>query len=134
MPILLLGNMNYPPALFLAFGLVLLCSASGPSCLYLTAEGALKNSLIRTLLLLPAMISFGCGLAVNNTRAVVEALAGFESSFVRTPKKGFTGVSSYRTTPSRMFIFEILMGLWCLAGVVAYFRVNYYIVGHFLLL
>ena len=134
LPILLLGHIDYPPAVFLVLGMVLLCSASGPSCLYLTAEGALKNSVIKTLVLLPAMISFGCGLAVSNTRAVIEALVGYRSNFVRTPKQGFSGAKTYRTIPSRIFVIEIFMGLWCLAGVVAYFRVSYYIVGHFLLL
>jgi cellulose synthase/poly-beta-1,6-N-acetylglucosamine synthase-like glycosyltransferase len=35
---------------------------------------------------LPAVLSVGIGLSVNNTKAVVEALVGHESEFTRTPK------------------------------------------------
>ena len=40
----------------------------------------------RGLLLLPGLMAVGVGLAVRNTRAVWEALAGRETSFERTPK------------------------------------------------
>lgn len=37
---------------------------------------------------LPAVLALGAGLAVNNTKAVIEALIGVQSPFVRTPKRG----------------------------------------------
>ena len=37
---------------------------------------------------LPAVLALGAGLAVNNTKAVLEALFGFKSPFIRTPKRG----------------------------------------------
>lgn len=37
---------------------------------------------------IPALMAVGIGLGINNTRAVVEALLGRESEFVRTPKLG----------------------------------------------
>ncbi len=40
---------------------------------------------------LPMLLAVGIGLCVNQTRAVLEALAGKESEFVRTPKHGVTG-------------------------------------------
>ena len=40
----------------------------------------------KSLLLLPFSIALGAGLCVNNTRAVLEALLGHKSAFVRTPK------------------------------------------------
>lgn len=40
----------------------------------------------RSLLLLPMLIAVGVGLTIINTRAVLEALSGIQSSFVRTPK------------------------------------------------
>jgi cellulose synthase/poly-beta-1,6-N-acetylglucosamine synthase-like glycosyltransferase len=43
---------------------------------------------VRETLLIPFMIAMGAGVAINNARAVVEALLGLESSFVRTPKYG----------------------------------------------
>ncbi|MGV3533705.1 MAG: glycosyl transferase family 2, partial [Chthoniobacteraceae bacterium] len=38
--------------------------------------------------LLPALIALGIGLAVNNARAVLEAMIGHQSEFTRTPKYG----------------------------------------------
>ncbi|MGD0014202.1 MAG: glycosyltransferase [Bryobacteraceae bacterium] len=40
----------------------------------------------RTLFLLPALLAVGVGLTVINTRAVLEALLGVRTGFVRTPK------------------------------------------------
>ena len=37
---------------------------------------------------LPFVMALGIGLSVNNARAVVEALMGHETGFVRTPKSG----------------------------------------------
>lgn len=43
---------------------------------------------LRDLLLLPALLALGIGLAVNNARAVLEAMLGHQSEFTRTPKYG----------------------------------------------
>jgi hypothetical protein len=40
---------------------------------------------------LPLVMSIGIGLCVNQTRAVLEALFGRETEFVRTPKHGIRG-------------------------------------------
>jgi cellulose synthase/poly-beta-1,6-N-acetylglucosamine synthase-like glycosyltransferase len=40
----------------------------------------------RTFLYLPFLMALGIGLTITNTRAVLEALAGIQSSFKRTPK------------------------------------------------
>ena len=40
----------------------------------------------RSILLLPMLIAVGVGLTIINTRAVLEAIFGVETSFVRTPK------------------------------------------------
>jgi hypothetical protein len=45
----------------------------------------------RALKRLPLVMSIGIGLCVNQTRAVLEALAGRETEFVRTPKHGIRG-------------------------------------------
>jgi len=45
----------------------------------------------RSLFLLPALLAAGVGLTVVNTRAVIEALLGRPSSFVRTPKYAVAG-------------------------------------------
>jgi hypothetical protein len=40
---------------------------------------------------LPFVMALGIGLSVNNARAVIEALMGYETGFVRTPKAGVGG-------------------------------------------
>ena len=48
----------------------------------------------RVLSRLPLVMSIGIGLCVNQTRAVLEALAGKETEFVRTPKHGVGSTDS----------------------------------------
>ena len=65
---------------------------------------------------LPFLMSLGIGLAVNNARAVVEALLGRESGFVRTPKTGTEGAlvkavkTAYRGRASWMPLAELALG------------------------
>ncbi|HOB72183.1 MAG TPA: glycosyltransferase family 2 protein, partial [bacterium] len=52
----------------------------------------MKNrSKLSPLLFLPFAISVGIGLAVNNCKAVIEALAGRKTDFIRTPKYDVSG-------------------------------------------
>lgn len=46
------------------------------------------RSWISVLGYLPGLIIIGVSLAINNTRAVLEAILGFRTPFVRTPKRG----------------------------------------------
>ena len=134
LPLLISGHANIPTAFFVVFGFLLAISCTGPSRLYVVAENALKKSAGKTLLIMPLMICFGCGLAVNNTKAVLEAVFGKSSQFVRTPKQGFSANQTYLPANTGMHIFEILLGLYCLAGTLVYFTTHHYVVGHFLLL
>jgi cellulose synthase/poly-beta-1,6-N-acetylglucosamine synthase-like glycosyltransferase len=60
------------------------CTVSG---FYVVSQRALyPKEWVRRLLYLPFLMATGIGLAVTNGKAVIEALAGIESSFVRTPK------------------------------------------------
>ncbi len=133
-PVLLGGFFRLPSAAMAVFAGLLILSCTGPSWMYLAAEHALHQVRPRTFLLLPALICLGCGLAVNNTRAVVEALFGRPSGFVRTPKTGAANRKRYPVPKNRIFFLELLIGLWCLAGMAVYFAADHYIVGHFLLL
>lgn len=72
----------------------------------------------RQLRYLPFVMSLGIGLAVNNTRAVVEALVGHRSAFIRTPKfqierraDGWKG-KRYRVPVSPWALLEIGIGLY----------------------
>ena len=134
-PFLLLQKTQFLTGIgFLCFGGLLLLSCTGPSRMYLIAEHALGRPYRRTLFLLPFMVCFGCGLAINNSRAVIEALLGKTSTFVRTPKSGGLIRKRYRVKTSPLIFLEILVGIWCLFGVGLYFASHHYLIGHFMLI
>lgn len=57
---------------------------------YMTAQRAVRPDWSRRIALIPLSLAGTMGMAVNNTRAVVQALARWESPFVRTPKYAIT--------------------------------------------
>src|SRR5208282_6260634 len=72
----------------------------------------------KTFYYLPALMALGIGLTVTNTKAVMEALFGIKSPFVRTPKyrvaqKGEKSqAAKYRKRLKLTPWFELLMGGW----------------------
>jgi cellulose synthase/poly-beta-1,6-N-acetylglucosamine synthase-like glycosyltransferase len=65
-------------------------SASLPAAVfYICAQRELyPKAWLKEILLLPMVLALGIGLAINNARAVIEALLGHQSEFTRTPKYG----------------------------------------------
>jgi cellulose synthase/poly-beta-1,6-N-acetylglucosamine synthase-like glycosyltransferase len=67
---------------------------------------------------IPAVLSIGIGLAVNNAKAVWEALFGVPSDFARTPKYGVEAAGEewrqkrYRGQLSLVPFFELVLGLY----------------------
>jgi hypothetical protein len=65
-------------------------SASAPAAVfYIFCQRELHpRTWLKEIILLPALLALGIGLAVNNARAVIEAILGHQSEFKRTPKYG----------------------------------------------
>jgi cellulose synthase/poly-beta-1,6-N-acetylglucosamine synthase-like glycosyltransferase len=67
---------------------------------------------------LPAVLSLGIGISVNNAKAVIEALLGLESGFNRTPKYKVEGAGDdwkqkrYKGALSFVPFVELLLGLY----------------------
>jgi cellulose synthase/poly-beta-1,6-N-acetylglucosamine synthase-like glycosyltransferase len=67
---------------------------------------------------LPLVLSLGIGLSINQTRAVLEAVLGRETEFVRTPKHGVKGkleswsTKRYRGAKSVTPFIEVAMALY----------------------
>jgi hypothetical protein len=139
LPLLYLLEGRFTGAFTLPLVTIMLAALLGPSTLYVVAQVATGSNWLRAALLMPAMICFGIGLAVNNTRAVIEGFTGRRSAFERTPKLGAaaerprrrsltaaggapaaSGWKLYRTPRSQTVILEIFMGLWALISFVAY--------------
>jgi hypothetical protein len=73
-------------------------------------------------------------MAINNTKAVFEAILGKRSDFIRTPKRGDQEKKRYMPSINLSFFLELLAGLWCLSGMFFYFTARQYLVGHFMLI
>ncbi len=90
---------------------------------YVVSQRELYRDWRRRLRDLPMLLSLGIGMCVNNARAVVEALLGWETGFVRTPKyrieeAGDTWrVKRYRGVASFVPYVELALGLYFTATV-----------------
>jgi cellulose synthase/poly-beta-1,6-N-acetylglucosamine synthase-like glycosyltransferase len=78
----------------------------------------------RSFLLLPMLMAIGVGLTIINTRAVLEALFGVQTSFARTPKYAIGDrpmnleAKKYKRRSGWLPYAEILMGTYFLAMIV----------------
>jgi cellulose synthase/poly-beta-1,6-N-acetylglucosamine synthase-like glycosyltransferase len=106
-----------------------LASTCSISSFYLAAERALyPKTWKRTFLYLPFVMAVGIGLSVRNAMAVIEAIVGVKSEFVRTPKyrveagaqgSGAWAKKKYHKSAGWMPFAEVALGLY-FAGAVFY--------------
>jgi cellulose synthase/poly-beta-1,6-N-acetylglucosamine synthase-like glycosyltransferase len=134
MPVLFFVKVHMHPVLFgsVLFGMFL--ASSGPSTMYMISQHFLGHKIRRKMLLIPAMMLIGTGLAVNNAKAVLEAIFGKDSPFLRTPKKGQNSKSSYKPLKDITWIIELALGAYCLTGLYMFFGLSNAIVSPFLAL
>jgi cellulose synthase/poly-beta-1,6-N-acetylglucosamine synthase-like glycosyltransferase len=90
---------------------------------------------------LPLMISVGIGLCINQTRAVLEALWGKETEFVRTPKHGVASKHDvswtqkrYRAMKTVIPYVELLMAAYFAAAMAVAARGGHFVSMPFLML
>ncbi len=121
---------------WLVWGAILL-SAFAPSMVYAYARYTLVGRW-SGLRIIPSMLVLGCGMCVNNTLAVIRGLFLRGGRFVRTPKSGSAGscvkASSYRVVQNKMWIVEILLGVYSLLSFIVYFTEYHRAFSFFLLL
>jgi cellulose synthase/poly-beta-1,6-N-acetylglucosamine synthase-like glycosyltransferase len=161
----LTGNITYPLMVFLSIILLpamivrfnqgwfqvmvidlplFLASTCSISSFYLAAERALyPKTWKRTFLYLPFVMAVGIGLSVGNAFAVLEAIFGVKSEFVRTPKyrvesgakqTGPRTKKAYRKGAGFMPFTEVFLGVYFAAAVVYTIQnENYATVPFFLL-
>ncbi len=98
----------------LIFAVPLIASMLGPTLLYTATQRYLHpESWIKRLLILPGLIAIGFGICISNTQAVLEAILGIESPFVRTPKSGESKKKAYRTKLSLVPFLELTAAVYC---------------------
>ena len=83
-------SMGWTEALFIDLPLFAAATFSVAN-FYTVCQRELYKDWVSRLRYLPVVMSIGIGLAVNNTRAVLEALFRKETEFARTPKYGVEG-------------------------------------------
>ena len=94
----------------------------------------------KTFFYLPFLMALGIGLTVTNTKAVMEALLGIKSAFVRTPKyrvakKGQKSqAAKYRKRLKLIPWIELLLGFYFLAAILYTFTNHNYFTAPFLIL
>jgi cellulose synthase/poly-beta-1,6-N-acetylglucosamine synthase-like glycosyltransferase len=111
------------------------------SSFYLVSQKELfPKSWLRSLLYLPLLMALGIGLTITNTRAVLEALVGKQTSFVRTPKYRVeskldkVGAKKYRKRLGWVPWIELAIG--CYFALTVYYAIdneNYFTVPFLLL-
>ncbi len=119
----------------------LLCLATfGPSTMYLFSQRVLYPDWKKRIRYLPFLMCLGTGIAVNNTKAVLEALLKIESGFIRTPKYGIKrrgqrwGNMKYSMPLTSVSVLEFLLGIYSLTGLIMFLFFSKFLVSPFLLI
>ena len=149
LPLLVLTEFTFRTAWVVVPFILMTLALFAPTTMYYLSQRVTNANWKRSLWLLPFLMAVGIGLAVNNTRAVLEAFSGRKSSFVRTPKLGSAaeqpgvtvphvaaarGVKHYRLPRGWLFLLEISVGLWAAAAFVQYLLLNKIAVSPILLI
>jgi len=134
MPVLHYVKVFLPPVWFGVMVFCMILATSGPSTMYMVSQYFIGNKVRKQIMLIPAMMLIGTGLAVNNGKAVVEALLKMSSPFHRTPKKGEKSSSSYKPIKDWTCVFEILLGIYCMISFQMFLGFTNFMVSPFLML
>ncbi|THB63118.1 MAG: glycosyltransferase [Desulfovibrio sp.] len=132
LPVLMTRQYVLGPAAFAVLAVLLVLAMSAPSTLYLVSQRSAYKDWPLRIAWLPALIVVGVGLAVSNTRAVLEAFAGMESPFVRTPKKGDKQIKTYGLRFPWVALVELGVGVYCSVSLAHYLVQGVWFVGPFL--
>jgi cellulose synthase/poly-beta-1,6-N-acetylglucosamine synthase-like glycosyltransferase len=130
------NTLTYPVVIF-----TFLCLATfGPSSMYLFSQRILYPDWKSRIKYLPFLMCLGTGIAVNNTKAVLEALLNMESGFIRTPKYGITKRADrwigkqYSIPLNSITVLEFFLGIYSLTGLFLFLLFSKYLVSPFLLI
>ncbi|MGD9211084.1 MAG: glycosyltransferase [Desulfobacteraceae bacterium] len=132
LPVLLFSEINISGVVLGIVAMGLGLSMMAPSLLYLVSQKAAYPDWKQRLARLPVLIMVGVGIALSNTRAVLEAIWGIESAFVRTPKKGDVEIKRYSVKVPWLAGLEVALGLYCTFSLLVYLYAGKYLVGPFL--
>ncbi len=90
---------------------------------YVASQREIGMPLWRRVKYLPFIMALGIGMCVNQSKAVIEALVGYETGFTRTPKTGMRGrdrgwlKSRYRTLLTAQPLLELALGAYLTSAI-----------------
>jgi len=134
MPVLYFVKVSLSPLWFAMVVFCMILATSGPSTMYMISQFFIGNKVRKQIFLIPAMMLIGTGLAVNNGKAVLEALLKMSSPFHRTPKKGARSKNTYKPIKDLTCIVELLVGIYCLTSFQMFLGFTNFLVSPFLVL
>ena len=138
-PLLAFGHSRFgeiPVWFFTALFVLIALAAVAPSTLYFVAQKFSGSVGWKTrMAALPLLMSLGVGIAVSNTFAVLSAVFGRQSSFVRTPKQGgAVKVKKFKQKFPTIAFIELFVGVYCVFGLLEYIDARIFLIGPFLAL
>jgi cellulose synthase/poly-beta-1,6-N-acetylglucosamine synthase-like glycosyltransferase len=119
---------------------ILLFGSGSVLVFYLLSQTELRSRWRTTLWDIPCLMSVGMGLCVNNSQAVLEALWGRKTEFVRTPKLNVEGKTAaltragYRGRLSPLVLVELAAAIYFIFVLVYAMRKGIYVSLPFVLL
>jgi cellulose synthase/poly-beta-1,6-N-acetylglucosamine synthase-like glycosyltransferase len=123
-PIVILKNITTSYDNFYSLMSIFVLASISTFLFYTFAQKTIHLDWQKRLLLFPLFLAGSMGFAVNNTKAVIEALIGKKSGFVRTPKAGIIGrntTAALKSSRNRKIhktaIFELALALYFLIGI-----------------
>ena len=94
---------------------------------YVASQREIGMPLWQRVKYLPFIMALGIGLCVNQAKAVIEALVGYQTGFTRTPKMGVNGKDAYadkhwmekkyRALTSMQPLLELSLGLYLTSSI-----------------
>jgi hypothetical protein len=90
---------------------------------YVASQREIGQSRWRRVQYLPFIMALGIGLCVNQAKAVLEALVGYETGFTRTPKMGVRGKDrswlhkKYRAMTNLQPVLELALGAYLTSAI-----------------
>ncbi len=122
LPVAVLVRQGHGTGAALFVDLPLFAFASGSvGVFFLTGEIALGGRWWRRALVLPLLFALGVGMSVNNGGAVLAALLGRESPFLRTPKLAEMGQGSFERAAGAGYLAGLSWSVLIELGLAAYY-------------
>ena len=123
LPVLLAANMNLYLVNVIPVLTIATYLAMGPGAYIIIIQSMYHNSWKSKVKILPALLVFNAGMAVNNSVAVFDAIFGKKNEFLRTPKYGIINKEddwrdkAYNLPFTKTTLLEIFFGIYGLMGI-----------------